>query len=285
MKHLLFACFLIVFASWFQPALSEVLVSETFDDGVFGPEPKYCCSYSDSPLPLGPGDCSECSNRIEHVTDIKYAGTYALKCVYNEKGAAGIVIKPSEYDKKDFGRNVYIRLFIKWDQGFRFYNRVKLWRFHSPGNDPYLNVNGCEKSGYGAGGSRKGTPYGDIGFYSSDAGTPEFKYVSVKMQQKGYDPKDWVVTAGDDWWMVEVHLYQDGENPKFDLWVQRPEDNDPVLVYENVTQPNMGVGPFGELDINWINDVKGNSGGTFWIDEIILSDQYIGLIKEKGSIH
>lgn len=277
MKKMLLICFNVLFIVWPSLSLSEVFVNETFDDGVFGPEAKYCCDVQFSPLPIGSGDCSGCTNAIQHVTDSKRTGSHSLKCVYNQYGAAGVKILPSQYGKSDFGTDVYVRMYVKWDQNFRFYHRVKLWRLHSAGNDPYLNVNGCEQSGSGTfGDSISGTPYADIGFYSADN---QFKYVSIEMGNKGYESKDWVITAGDDWWLIEVHLYQEGGNPKFDLWVQRPEDSAPVLVFNNVTQPNMATGPFGELDMNWINDVGSGSGGTFWIDEVVLANQYIGPIE------
>ncbi len=249
-------------------AISEVLVNETFDDGSFTPPYKYVC---DIPEPAG------CTNSAKHVTNVKRAGTHSLECIYNQAGAAGIKLNPSAYGHTDYGNNAHARIYFKHDSAFRFHERTKLFIWHKAGMDPYLNINGCSSSGTGK--DVSGSAYGDISFYIEDT-NGRFRYVSDEMASKGHTQADWVVTAGDGWWMVELSVDTDGDI--INLWVMRPEDSTPTHVFNNVSR-EFSAEPMETLDVNWLNATTSGSGGKMWIDEVVISDQYIGPHSGRSS--
>ena len=92
-------------------------VTENFEDGKFNPPYRYRCNI---PEP------AKCTNTVEHTTKTRKAGKYRLECVYNQGGATGLKILPRDYGRKDFGNDVYLRFYIKWDPDFRFYYHTKV---------------------------------------------------------------------------------------------------------------------------------------------------------------
>ena len=156
-------------------------------------------------------------------------------------------------------------------------------RWHKPGNDPYINTNGCGPNGYIQDGPSDGSLYGDICVYHVESGG--FVYVANTMAGKGEDPADWVVTAGDDWWMIEARF--NTQNHTVDFWVLRPEDSTPTKVFDGLYQAGLDTGEFQTIDFNWLNSTNVGSGGKMWIDEIVIADQYIGPLSggsEGGSV-
>ncbi len=242
------------------PAMAEIFVNENFDDGAFGPPYQYLC---DIPQPAG------CPNTAEHTTAERVAGTHSLESVYNQYGAAGVKIYPSDYGHADFGKDTYFRIYVKYDANFVFHNRTKLIRWH--GNEVYINTNattanGARWKGWWDGEVGSG-PYADIGIYMT--GGPDWKYVSNEMHNRGEDGSSWVIHAGQGWWMIELRL--NSNNGTFDLWVQRPSDGAPTKIFDQEPLPISATN--GYVDVNWLNSADGGSGGKLWVDEIALADE------------
>lgn len=264
MKNLtVFCCFFtVLFTPWSQA--QGFWVSESFESKTWKAY-TYLCGV---PMPAG------CRNTVALTSAQSRGGTYSLECVYREKGAAGLIMYPANYGMVNYQNKSHFRIYLKWDSAFKFYNRTKIIRWHSA--HFYINVNASGPDGIT---TAKGWPqggqltsqYGDFGVYVTGMGNADWKYASDKMKDSS-----WVVKAGDGWWMMEVSL--DVVQKQFDLWLMRPQDKTPTKIFTNESLPwiDSGLNSLSKIDVNWLNSVDGPSGGKFWIDELVISDTYIG---------
>lgn len=267
-------------------------VEENFDDGSFDPPWRYKDTWKDycfqEPMPqLG---CPSNANVVVYDTAEKMAGTYSLKCVYNTWGAATVVLFAEDYGRENFGSNYYYRAYFKWDDSYKFHYRTKLIEYNlgsitSVSGSTYINVNAtyCDEGITWIGwwsGEDTSSQCATIMIFSEDAYNSGYRsgWVASVYDEMGGN-SDWNVKAGEGWYYIEAHVNTNTE--RFDLWMQRPGDASPTQVLSNVDlRMTAAAGrTCSYMDFGWLNDTEEGAGGTMWIDEIKISDAYIGPIS------
>jgi hypothetical protein len=238
--------------------------------------------------------CSGGTNYTSIQTSTVHSGSRSLKVFLDDPGGAGALISPNYYTSPNWASKtaLYTRFYVYYDSSYRWYerNKVIVWRItNAP--DLYINCNGVTWPWSESNGSATC----DIGIYfgmsPSDAcgsvspwSSDEFYYVAKSTgANKG---QDWLVSPG-GWYYFEAFV--DTANRRLSFWMQRPGDASPTLIIDNKSlvgcsgMDGSGGEYFGDMEADgFINSVTGPSGGTFYLDDIKISDTYIGPTSGVG---
>ncbi len=278
--------FIIIFLILFMPlgSFATVYVDEgfetntTFDTTPYG---QAMTGSGGSECYTGQTSCSYGSNSTHIQSSVKHSGNNAIKITLGEAGGAGPFIQPNYYTSPNWASktNLFLRFYVYYDAAYRWHSRNKIvvWRIDNC-PDLYINCNG----------DRDGAATCDVGIYfgmsPSDAcrseepwASDEFYYVARGGANKGWS---WLVRPG-GWYYMEVQV--DTVNKILNFWMQRPGDSSVTNILNNVSlngcknMDGRGGEYFGNLEADgWINAVNGPSGGTLYLDDIAISDSYIG---------
>lgn len=271
-------------------AYGTVFVDEGFEATGFDRTPEaYCgpgyCNAGGSVCDVT--QCVGCSGTPNVVTiqsQTFHTGSKALRGDFNgpatngECGAAGFKILN---DGAGYGpplpNRFYVRMHIKWGTNLRF-------------NDSGNKIMDIPFNAYFTGRSvdgRNGTRL-SLGLYSSNqtaktvcgSTVDDLATIDAKRNCDAGDGAGWIIDTANPahtngWWYFELMF--DLANDRFSLWVQRPLDPTPTLIYNNMVW-NFNPWAGEELVFGWWNfcDAVRGGGGTIYFDDVTISDIYIG---------
>jgi len=281
--------------------------NQTFDGTPAGilyePTADCTCTAGTTTCSAAAGSCaSTLRNSASIQAAVAHGGVRAMKGTLVAPGGAGVLISPAAYRSPDWSqkRDLHLRFSFLYEAGYRWSVRNKLvvWRI-TDAPDLYINCNGVSwpwAETAGAATCDLGVYFGMSPSDSCDAVPPwsaeravngggAFYYLASRTgANRG---QQWLVSPG-GWYTLEVHV--DLVNRRLDLWLQRPTDPAPVKVIDNQTLVGCngidGVASevFDGLEADgYLNSAAGPSGGSYYLDDLVIADSYIGPEGDGGT--